>query len=185
MLPRGPACAPRFCFPSAAPEQSWGSPRGMWTRKPIRITTSQSNRQKTCQRQLTVQTLETEQKRPADPCLHAYPGFAVSPWPAPPESSAAGAGERPEGRKAPQAGAGGGADKSQAPREPTVTVPPATFPRRKCARNTEPPLVPNTRDDASCFPAGVRVGEGSWGDQESRGEKATHPFPLESPRQGP
>lgn len=160
VLPRGPACAPRFCFPSAAPEQSWGSPRGMRTRKPIRITTSQSNRQKTCQRQLTVQTLETERKRPTDPSARI--SRVCSESLAGPPRVLRSRGWRTPGRQEGAPGGGGRVGRQVSGSQRAHShCPPPTFPRRKCARSIEPPLVPNTRDDASCFPAGVRVGEGS------------------------
>lgn len=62
---------------SAGPtlEPRWGSPRGMWARRPIGITISPLDRQRTCKQQLTVQTQEREQKPPQTPVRTGIPGL--------------------------------------------------------------------------------------------------------------
>lgn len=148
--------------PSPNPEQSWGSPRAMWTRRPVGIAISPLDCQRTCKHQLTVPTQKINRNHPPNTCLHSHPGFAVpGPGPAPPESFAAEAGVSCSGRVDRQMVATTG---------PVVTAPHPPSP----GESAGPPHFRNTRDAASCGSEGGAL----QGPEISGERKPPSPFRL-------
>lgn len=160
-----------LCQRGAEPGAELGSPRGLWARRPVGITISPLDRQRTRKQQLTVQTQETEQKPPQTPVRTRI--RVCSPRPAPPESPAAEAGVRGSGGRD-----GGWVDRWQPPRA-GGHCPPQPSP----AESAGPPHFQNTR---RCFlPSQLW----QWGRGAARpeisGEEATLPFPVRAPQTRP